>query len=54
MVYQVLVRLGTSPHIKDGQGNPLWGIGSPNQDNHQRKSWFPLLGAPEDDQAIQL
>jgi hypothetical protein len=27
MIYQVTVRLGTSPHIKAGQGNPVGGKG---------------------------
>ena len=53
MSYQVAIRLGTSPHIKAGQGNPVGGKGSQEQAKESETPPLPLLGVPQEHQATQ-
>ena len=54
MDYEVAERLGTSPHIKAGEGDPVPRLGFQKLSKRVRQPLLPLLGVPQEDQATQL
>lgn len=53
MAYQLVIRLGTNPHIKVVGGNPVGKKGSQEQAKESGKR-LALLGVTQEHQAIQL
>lgn len=53
MAYPIIIKPGTSPHMKVGQGNPVEGTGSQKQTKESETAPSPTFAVAQEDQAAQ-